>query len=124
MRNTAKWAAAAFLLVLLILGIGSVFYSFFGVGGVWTFMAGIALVGISAVGLHELGGGGPFNDGSLDDPRARLILAYFVFWFVAVAAGGGSPPAWAVVVFLTQWVWYAAWYAQHLRTRWREDGSS
>ena len=75
MRNAGKWIAAAFLLVLLILGVGSVFYSFFGVGGAWTFIVGIALVGISAVGLRELGGGGPFNDGSLDDPRARLILS-------------------------------------------------
>jgi hypothetical protein len=80
------WCAAAALLIVLILGIGSVFYSFFGVGGYGTLLVGAALVGLSAAGLRQLGGGGPFNDGSLNDPRAWIVLGFYVALGVVILA--------------------------------------
>jgi hypothetical protein len=84
-KGFLTWCTAAVLLVALMVGVGCIFYSAFGIGGYWTLLVGAGLVGLSAAGLLQLGGGG-FTDGSLNDWRAQAFLAALVVWFVVVVA--------------------------------------
>jgi hypothetical protein len=60
---------------MLILGVGAVFFAFFGDGGPATFLVGIVLVGASAATLRELGNGAPFDLPSGDEPTDAVTAA-------------------------------------------------